>query len=80
MRDGLSRLQLVLCGEECVTPAYQRLGLTGDRAAYLPETHGPRSCTIQSAAFFSHHEPIFLLWQAHLNFTGHFLTKNDELS
>lgn len=80
MRDESSRLQLVLCGKEYVTPAYQRLGLTGDHSVYLPETHGPRSCTTQAAAFFSHHEPIFLLWQAHLNFTGHFLTKNDELS
>lgn len=80
MQDESSRLQLVLCGQECVTPAYQRRGLAGDRSVYSPETHGPRAVLPKLQHFPPHHEPIFLLWQVHLNFTGHFLTKNDELS
>ena len=46
-------------------------------------TRNPRAQggAAQAAAFPPPtHEPIFLLWQVHLNFTGHFLTKNDELS
>lgn len=80
MQDESSTLQLVLCGQACVTPAYQRWGLAGDRSVCSPKTHGPRAALPKEQHFPPTHEPIFLLWQVHLNFTGHFLTKNDELS
>lgn len=76
IKDGPRRLLHILCNKECALPAYQWMALILDQVYVLVQnTSDPEVKLPTLQYFFSHHWPIFLFWQDHLNFIGHFLTK-----